>query len=361
LTITQRLTKTDIPNILVYNQPETTQAVANVADARRLVKRDDASTSAQMVDTSSATVSTIAPYVTGSNATSPQAQILAVAAAAPPSASTSAEPEAPKPDVAAASSNYKAGKRGLCYNLANLTHPFGPKPKTDSQVTWAYNWYNAPGADFNEKLDYIPLLYNNAPASTGPWAAAADAAIKRGSTALFSFNEPDACYSGSACMTVDAVVKAYKKHMNPFKGKALLGAPAVTNAGAPYGLTYLQKFLKDCPKCHVDFINVHWYSNKYAGATYFEEFMTSVKEVAGGRPVWVTEYGLTDDNPYTEQELVEFLKTTMSWMDQQPWIARYSYFMDAPGVLMSPNGKKKSKAGVAFDTFVNKTQQAYLG
>lgn len=318
-----------------------------------------------MVDTPSATVSTIAPYVTGGNETSPQAAILAVAAAVKPSpvsaAETGGKKKKHKANPADKSANYQGGKRGVSYNLGNLTQPFGPKPKKGSQVTWAYNWYNAPGEAFNDDLEYIPMLFSDAASATGPWSAAASAAIKRGSSALFSFNEPDVCYSGSACMPVASAVAAYEKYMNPFAGQALLGAPAVTNAGSPYGLTYLSNFLSQCPKCHVDFINVHWYSNKYAGAAYFEEFMTSVKAVAGGRPVWVSEYGLTDENPYTEHELVEFLKTTMSWMDQQPWIARYAYFMDTPGVLMGPGGKKKSQAGVAYDTWVNKTKQAFLG
>ena len=480
------MTKADIPNVLIYNQPETTQNVAIAADARLLVKRDDVEATAGLVEhavktstashsstkhpkhhkssaksadkktasakkpahskktsshesssthhakpkkhdssssttlhvsptpaesttsahkkgpghkasaaqkpssassdaisfsqpvmTTSALASpsytpsnnvTIAPYTTGRNATSPQAEILAVAAAVKPKKKGSkktktAHKAKPSPKADAA---YTGGKRGLSFNLANMTKPFGPSPKSDSQVTWAYNWYTSacgggPHCAYNEKLDYIPMLFSDAASATSAWPAAANAAIKSGSSALFSFNEPDVCYSGSACMPVANTVAAYKKYMNPYAGKALLGAPAVTNGGAPYGLTYLQNFLKDCPTCHVDFINVHWYANKYAGAAYFEEFMTSVKEVAGGRPIWVSEYGLTDENPYTEAELVDFLKTTMSWMDQQPWIARYAYFMDTAGVLMGPGGKKKSAAGTAYDAFVDKTTQKYLG
>lgn len=62
--------------------------------------------------------------------------------------------------------------------------------------------------------------------------------------------------SGSACMTVNASIAAYRTAMNPFAGQALIGAPAVTNDGAPSGLTYLGNFLAGCPDCHVDFVNV---------------------------------------------------------------------------------------------------------
>lgn len=89
-------------------------------------------------------------------------------------------------------------------------------------------------------------------------------------------------------MSVSTAVSAYKQYMQPFAGKAKLGAPAVTNAGAPYGLTWLSEFMGNCTGCQIDFIVLHWYSNKYAGATYFEEYVNSARAVANGRPIWIT-------------------------------------------------------------------------
>lgn len=89
-------------------------------------------------------------------------------------------------------------------------------------------------------------------------------------------------------MTIESAVKTYKGYMQPFAGKAKLGAPAVTNAGAPYGLTYLSEFIGNCTGCTIDFINLHWYSNKYAGATYFEEYINSARAIANGLPIWIT-------------------------------------------------------------------------
>jgi len=239
--------------------------------------------------------------------------------------------------------------------------PFGRNKDAASQVSWGYNWYLAPNAGFNTNLEFIPTLFNSASNLLSVWSVKAQAAIDAGATALFSFNEPDVCWDGSACMTIADSVKTYKNYMQPFKGKALLGAPAVTNAGSPSGLTYLQNFLGNCTGCHVDFINVHWYSNKYAGATYFEWYINQVRKVAGGRPIWVTEYGLTNENPYTQAELQSFLKTSMSWMDQQSDIARYAYFMDAPGIMINSNGKGMSGTGVVYNSYKNATKQPYIG
>lgn len=252
------------------------------------------------------------------------------------------------------------GKRGLAYNDASLTQPWS-RAGQNSQVSWAYNWYlSETSPSFNPAIEYVPLLFSNDSGLLSQWPAAAQTAINNGATALMSMNEPDWCVSGSACMSVESVVSTFKNYMQPFAGKAQLGAPAVTNAGSPYGLTYLQKFLDQCTGCQVDFINLHWYSNKYAGATYFEEYINSARAVAAGRPIWITEFGLDSTNSYTDAELQSFLQTVMSWMDQQADIHRYAYFMDAAGILISSDGSGFSGAGAVFNSYVNSTVQPNL-
>lgn len=161
-------------------------------------------------------------------------------------------------------------------------------------------------------------------------------------------------------MTVASAVKAWKKYMQPFAGKAKLGLPAVTNGGAPYGLTWLKKFIAACDGCTFDFVNLHWYSNVYAGAAYFESYVNSARDVANGMPIWVTEYGLTDD--YTQAQLNAFMQTTMAWMDAQPDIARYSYFMTTSGFpyLINNAGNGMSVTGSLYNTYVNSSKQANL-
>lgn len=245
-----------------------------------------------------------------------------------------------------------------------LTNPFSLSGQ-NSQVSWAYNWYlyecgyETDSCDQNPAIEYIPLLFNNDSSVTDLWPTAAQFAIDNGATALMSFNEPDLCVSGSACMTVNSSVEAYKKYMQPFAGKAMLGAPAVTNGGAPYGLTWLSEFMGNCTDCQIDFINLHWYSNKYAGATYFENYINGARELADGRPIWITEFGLTDD--YTQDDLDAFLETVLPWMDQQSDIARYAYFYDAPGYLINSNGTGLSETGVLYNNYTNTAVQPYIG
>jgi hypothetical protein len=240
----------------------------------------------------------------------------------------------------------------------------------NSQVSWAYDWYYAPcnsgttGCNFNPALEFVPLLYNNDPALLAAWPAAAQLAINNGASALMSFNEPDYCSSGSACMSVSTAVHYHQQYMQPFAGKALIGAPAITNSAStdasPSGLKYLQYFLGNCTSCQIDFINLHWYSNKYAGASALESYINSARRVAAGRPIWITEFGLDSEFSYTDAELQGFLQKVMPWMDQQPDIARYAYFMDAPGILIDAAGHGISGTGMVYNSFVNATRQPNL-
>lgn len=165
-------------------------------------------------------------------------------------------------------------------------------------------------------------------------------------------------------MDVQTAVAYHQQYMQPFAGKALIGAPAVTNAAGtdanPMGLQYLEYFIGNCTNCTIDFINIHWYSNKYAGASYFEYHVNQARAVAAGRPIWITEFGLDNSFSYTDAELQGFLKQVMPWLDQQEDVARYAYFMDAPGILINSAGDAISGTGVVYNSFTNSTEQPDL-
>lgn len=263
-------------------------------------------------------------------------------------------PITPATTVKEARSSSPLRKRGLAFNDVTLTEPFGVAGCA-SEVSWSYNWGQT--VDFsklNSALDFYPMLWSDAAGATSQWATNAQDAIDHGSTALLTFNEPDVCYSGSACMDIDASVSAYTKYMNPFAGKALLGSPSVTNQGGTSGATWLQNFIGNCTDCQIDFVCMHWYSNKWAGATYFKEQVQAVRDVAGGRPILVTEFGLTVDDQwdtYTDADLADFLQDIMGWMDDQADIKGYAYFMDAPGFLINSAGTSMSDIGVLYNNY----------
>lgn len=246
------------------------------------------------------------------------------------------------------------GKRGLCYNNAAYTLPFSLSGQ-NSQVSWAYNWgQSETSSSFNSALEFVPMLWSNASDLTSTWAANAQKAINSGSTALLGFNEPDLCISGSACMDVASSVKAWKSYMQPFAGKALLGSPAVTNGGSPMGLTWLENFIGNCTGCTIDFINIHWYSNKWAGANYLEQQVKAARAIAGGRPIWITEFALDySDGTWTDADVQNFLEEAMPWLDEQDDVHRYAYFMDTTGTgrLMNSAGTGMSDTGAVYNNY----------
>ncbi|KAL1305468.1 hypothetical protein AAFC00_002346 [Neodothiora populina] len=248
-----------------------------------------------------------------------------------------------------------SGKRGLAYNNPDYTQFFSLSGQ-NSQVSWAYNWnFDEPNmADFNPALEYIPLMFNNNKDVLSKWPTAAQAAIDNGTTTLFSFNEPDFAYSGSGSnyMDIDTAVETWIKYMEPFAGKARLVAPAVTNVGAPAGLTWLENFISNCTNCTIDAINIHWYSNKWAGANYLKSHVQSAKAIAGGRPIIMSEFGLDNsDGTYSDADLLAFLETALPWLDAQDYIEKYAYFMDTTGYLLNSAGTAMSDSGVLYNNY----------
>ena len=144
-------------------------------------------------------------------------------------------------------------------------------------------------------------------------------------------------------MTPEHAVAMYKQYMMPYAGKVQLGAPAVTNSGTPgQGLDWLRQFLRMCNGCKIDFVAVHWY-DPTGNVDYFKKHMNDARDAAGGRKVWLTEFGV----PGADQPgQVAFLSKVMPWMEDQSWIDRYAYFGVFEGLLVQ--GGQITPAGTAY-------------
>jgi hypothetical protein len=132
--------------------------------------------------------------------------------------------------------------------------------------------------------------------------------------------------------------------MSGFPGNVKLGAPAVTNGGAPSGLTWLQKFLDACSDCQIDFIPIHWYGN-WDNVEDFKNHATAAYQMTG-KPIWVTEFGVNNGNA---QQIETFLQNVIPWMNQQPWLERYAYFMATTGnTFLCESTTSLSDIGLAY-------------
>ena len=192
------------------------------------------------------------------------------------------------------------------------------------------------------------MLWSTAPDLTSVWASNVNASIAKYNTdAVIAFNEPDLCGDGGSCINVSTAAAGYKKWMNPLAGTVRLGAPAVTNGeSATMGLAYLQTFLTQCTGCHIDFVPIHWYGDA-GGSSDFEHHVREAYRVAGGRPLWVTEFGTTSGSA---EQTLDFLETVMRWMDGSHMVERYAWFMDKVGNEINANGTGLSELGRVYNS-----------
>ncbi|KAL2205698.1 hypothetical protein CC79DRAFT_1343858 [Sarocladium strictum] len=204
-------------------------------------------------------------------------------------------------------------KRGIAYNDAQLAQVFSASCKT---CTWAYNWASHRDG-FGTPINFIPMLWSDNPELTKVWAHNAETYISEGSKALFSFNEPD--IKSQASMAPQRAAKAYVKHMNRFSGKALLGAPAISNSG-------------------VENKEPKWVDNLF-------ENNKKAYEICEGKPIWMTELGTLG----SDEVISDFISDVIPKLDQIEYLHAYSYFMVPAGRLMN-NQKELSSYGEIYES-----------
>lgn len=305
-------------------------STSSVVEAAVFIQTTPSSTPVYVAPTTSST-----PVVV---AVAPTTSKTPVAVVAPTTLAKVASSSKTTPAVVATTSvsTGSSAKRGVAYNNAALTDAFA----SAGLVSWAYNWGSSTSS-ISSTLEFVPMLWGLGSSDISAWSTKATAAIASGSSHLLSFNEPD--YSGQANLGYAAAAAGYLTHMQPFAGKAKLGSPAVTNGGAPMGLTWLSNFVAACSTCTIDFVCIHWYNG--GTAADFQAYIAKAYAAGGNRPLWITEFEASGSA--TEQ--AAFLETMLPWLDASPMVERYAYFMASDGNLIS--GTSLSTLGNTYATF----------
>ncbi|OAA43850.1 Glycoside hydrolase, superfamily [Metarhizium rileyi] len=232
-----------------------------------------------------------------------------------------------------------SGKRGLAYNDAKLANFFGSQAKSGA-FGWSYNWDATPfGID--SRYSFIPMLWGNKGDKFQKWGTSCGMA--NGAKAVFSFNEPD--NAGQAAMDPATAAAHHVKYMNPCSGKALVGAPAVTNSDKPAeGLRWLTSFVDTCKSkgCKYDFCNVHWYSPANQMDSLFTH-LEQAHKICGDKPIFLTEFAPLG----SPAEIDAFMTKAVPKLDALSYLHGYSYFMVRQNSLLS-SGNSLSSVGKIF-------------
>lgn len=254
--------------------------------------------------------------------------------------SSAASAEVAKSSIVPETANSdKRPKKGMSFTNQDVAQAWGQK-----KIGWAYNWWTGRG-DIPAEMEYYPMVWCPTKIGVDGWTKDAETAIASGSKHLLGFNEPD--QHGQCDIPVEQAVEGYKNYMNKFRGRALLGSPAVTNNPAPRGLDYLGRFLEQCGNdCHVDFLVTHWYGVEQNGVWNFQRHVNNTIELAekhGISQVYITEFGMTGADVKTTSA---FIEEVVPWLDQNEAVGGYAYFGFYDGILMK--GDTISELGLAY-------------
>jgi len=376
--VTDQVTVTDWVTVTVYDDGTTPTPKVFYGESRKSKHRSSSSTSTSSSASSSppppspspvvsSTTTTIVAQVTSTSAASVQnTPVVAEAVASPSTSSEAAVINTPAPPPPASSSTTPAaaspttvqvgtgnndnsgstgsgsstgnsgsagagGKRGLVYNNPSLLKSL---LNAGTKVSWTYNWGQSD--DSGTDLEFVPMLWGLKAGFPDTWSANAQKAINAGSKYLFSFNEPE--LSAQANMPAQVAAQKHIELMNPFSGKAGIGAPAITNGGGPdNGIGYLKQFFTACAdKCVVDFVNVHIYG---VDTNTFLSHLLDVHS-AFNKPVWITEFAFdgTDDQINSQLEtVIDQIENNATYS----FVQRYSYFMVQDGTMVQNNSPSK--------------------
>ncbi|MFF4751565.1 glycosyl hydrolase [Streptomyces sp. NPDC002514] len=256
-----------------------------------------------------------------------------------------AESDPPAQQPAPPAQPVNSGRKGISLNPVDGAS----EALADSKASWYYNWDAAPGpVTAPPGVEFVPMIWGE-----GSIVDAKLGQANKYGKELLGFNEPD--NPGQSNLTVDRALTLWGwmsiTHMR-------LGAPAVSyGADVPGG--WLDQFMQGVQQRglpQVDFIPLHWYGGDFGpdATNQLRDYLQRVWD-RYHKPIWLTEYGLTDFSSGTprypsEQQQVDFIKSSTQMLDSLPFVERYAWFtlstQTAPTGLY--NGTTPNASGQAY-------------
>lgn len=227
--------------------------------------------------------------------------------------------------TAASTLKTSSAKRGLSWPYNNNASTFSLW--NPYQETWLYNWemYNPTAGTSFSGATYVGLVHDTSRLEQIPWYYNSQSQV---SPYLMGFNEPDY----DPLISPANAVSYWQSDFLPVRKNygTLLGAPAVTNAvGSGVGIDWLNQFNAACvdttstpgtSKPCFDFIPIHWYGYFLSD---FTTYVANFHAAYPNYPIWVTEFAFTNHDAQSVQNLA---KGAITWLDAQPYVARYAMF-----------------------------------
>ena len=223
---------------------------------------------------------------------------------------------------------------------------------------WYYDWSHSTYLDFEAAgVDFVPMTWNGGyNANQLRQFLAAHPNVKY----LLAFNEPN--FKDQANMTPSQAAAAWpalEAIADEYNLKLVSPAPnwcgwCVEEGGTTYNSPYdwLRDFFAACPDCRVDYIGIHF----YMGA--MESVKGSIDQLweQFHKPVWLTEFnmdknGMGDNGTVDEQRA--FMVKMIDWMERDPHVYRYAWFLGRGGILTDLVASDKQSLTLLGQVYAN--------
>lgn len=187
-------------------------------------------------------------------------------------------------------------------------------------VSWWYNWMYAPnGCDVP---GFVPMVSGKDKQGDGDIKWVVDQITNAGYEQMLGFNEPD--IASQSPMTVERALQLWPiLTANP---SIKVGSPATSSGGKAWMRAFMEGV--ESRGLRVDFVAAHWYgwNSGECNAAYLDGYLNFIKSIAGGRDVWLTEYGCLHQSNTDRSTVIQFYTDAQKVFDRHPEVKRQAWY-----------------------------------
>lgn len=217
------------------------------------------------------------------------------------------------------------GKKGACFTLRSPGKEgswIENLPKIlDLCPCWTYSWGVSRLPILPKRIQFLPMLWGYY--GDENLTAQVKRIINQGSQVLLAFNEPDKASQSN--VDVDKAIEVWRLLD---KLDLFLVSPSCADADGDWMESFMGKVEEQ--ELRVDAIGVHSY-----GAPNARSFQDRLKRIHRkyNRNILITEFAVADwdantpeDNRFPSEDVLEFMRTVLPWLEHQHWIIGYAWF-----------------------------------
>ena len=223
------------------------------------------------------------------------------------------------------------------------------------KVSWHYSWGSRSLQDLQPtSIEFLPMIWGYYGNEEALREEVRQVQELQHPPFLLAFNEPD--NKNQSNLSVERVLDIW--HILESVSIPLVSPSCVNPLG-----DWMKEFMKECASRNyrVDIVGVHNY-----GGTNPKSFQATMETVYKmyQKPIIVTEFApadwhakTTEENCHNPQEVLEFMKVVLPWLESQSWIIGYAWFpfsVDSPaGCCSALYGKdgKLTECGQFYSQF----------